>query len=72
MNTNTDQNVLGTELQSCCTSPMTGFFRTGVCVIGTQDLGRGQVVYLASDPLFRGFWQNGKLLFGNAVFVVGN
>jgi hypothetical protein len=41
-------------------------------VIGTQDFGRGQVVYLASDPLFRGFWQNGKLLFGNAVFVVGN
>ena len=39
MNTNTDQNVLGTELQRCCTSPMTGFFRTGVCVTGTQDLG---------------------------------
>ena len=41
-------------------------------IFGTQDLGRGQVVYLANDPLFRGFWQNGKLLFGNAVFVVGN
>ncbi len=38
-NTNTDKNVLGTELQTCCTSPMTGFFRTGVCVTGTQDLG---------------------------------
>lgn len=41
-------------------------------VFGTQDLGRGQIVYLANDPVFRGFWQNGKLLFGNAVFVVGN
>ena len=41
-------------------------------IFGTQDLGRGQVVYLANDPVFRGFWQNGKLLFGNAVFVVGN
>ena len=41
-------------------------------VFGTQDLGKGQVVYLANDPVFRGFWQNGKLLFGNAVFVVGN
>jgi hypothetical protein len=41
-------------------------------IFGIQDLGKGQVVYLANDPLFRGFWQNGKLLFGNAVFVVGN
>jgi uncharacterized protein len=35
----TDKNVLDTELQTCCTSPMTGFFRTGVCVTGTQDIG---------------------------------
>ena len=41
-------------------------------IFGTQDLGKGQIVYLANDPIFRGFWQNGKLLFGNAVFVVGN
>ncbi|ARS37682.1 M14 family metallopeptidase [Pontibacter actiniarum] len=40
-------------------------------IIGTQEMGRGQVVYLADNPLFRGFWQGGKLLFGNAVFVVG-
>jgi uncharacterized protein len=39
MDTNTDKNVLGTELQTCCTSPMTGFFRTGICVTGSQDLG---------------------------------
>ena len=41
-------------------------------IFGTQELGRGQIIYLANDPIFRGFWQNGKLLFGNAVFVVGN
>ena len=29
------------------------------------------VVYLVDDPLFRSFWQNGKLLFSNAVFMVG-
>ncbi|WP_310485028.1 DUF2237 domain-containing protein [Chamaesiphon sp. VAR_48_metabat_403] len=39
MNPNADKNVLGTELQICCTSPMTGFFRTGVCVTGSQDRG---------------------------------
>ncbi|MGI4832431.1 MAG: M14 family zinc carboxypeptidase [Janthinobacterium lividum] len=40
-------------------------------VLGTQDLGRGQVVYLGDNPLFRAFWQSGKLLFSNAVFLVG-
>ena len=40
-------------------------------VLGTQDLGRGEIVYLADNPLFRAFWQGGKLLFGNAVFIVG-
>ena len=39
MNPNTDKNVLGSALQTCCTDPMTGFFRTGLCVTGPQDLG---------------------------------
>lgn len=33
------QNVLGTELETCCTSPMTGFYRTGVCDTGAEDHG---------------------------------
>lgn len=37
-------------------------------VFGVQEMGRGQIVFMADDPLFRGFWYNGKLLFGNAVF----
>ena len=41
-------------------------------LMGVQTVGRGSIVYLADDPLFRGFWYNGKLLFGNAVFMVGN
>jgi hypothetical protein len=40
-------------------------------LFGVQSLGRGSVVYLVDDPLFRSFWQNGKLLFSNAVFMVG-
>jgi hypothetical protein len=40
-------------------------------IFGVQDLGRGEIVYLADDPLFRSFWENGKLLFCNAVFLVG-
>jgi len=44
---------------------------TDTFVVGTQELGRGSVVYLGDNPLFRAFWQGGKLLFGNAVFLVG-
>jgi hypothetical protein len=40
-------------------------------VFGVQNIGRGSVVYMADDPLFRSFWENGKLLFCNAVFLVG-
>jgi len=40
-------------------------------VLGAQELGRGQIVYMADNPLFRAFWEGGKLLFSNAVFLVG-
>lgn len=41
-------------------------------IFGVQEMGNGSVVYLADNPLFRGFWENGKLLFSNAVFMVGH
>lgn len=40
-------------------------------VLGVEDKGRGAVVYFVDDPLFRNFWENGKMLFSNAVFIVG-
>ena len=40
-------------------------------VFGVEDVGRGCVVYLVDNPLFRGFWYGGKLVFANAVFLVG-
>jgi len=40
-------------------------------VYGVESMGKGTVVYLVDDPLFRSFWENGKLLFSNAVFMVG-
>ncbi len=33
------KNVLGTELETCCASPMTGFYRDGKCRTGADDLG---------------------------------
>ena len=41
-------------------------------VCGVEKKGKGTVVYLVDDPLFRSFWENGKLLFSNAIFMVGN
>lgn len=40
-------------------------------VFGVQPKGRGQVVYLVDNPLFRGFWEHGKLIMDNAIFMVG-
>ncbi|HVX51552.1 MAG TPA: M14 family metallopeptidase [Chitinophagaceae bacterium] len=40
-------------------------------IIGALEYGRGNAVFFADDVLFRMFWQNGKLLFANAVFLVG-
>ena len=40
-------------------------------LFGVQELGGGTVTYLTDDILFRNFWENGKLMFCNAVFMVG-
>ncbi|WP_199139876.1 M14 metallopeptidase family protein [Pedobacter sp. ASV12] len=39
-------------------------------LFGVQEVGRGTVVYLGTDVLFRSFWENGKQLFTNALFLV--
>lgn len=39
-------------------------------VFGVQRMGRGSVVYMVDNPLFRGFWENGKLFMANALFMV--
>ncbi|TAD92091.1 MAG: DUF2237 domain-containing protein [Bacteroidetes bacterium] len=33
-------NVFGEELECCCTSPLTGFYRDGFCRTGQHDTGR--------------------------------
>lgn len=39
-------------------------------VFGVENKGRGAIIYMADNPLFREFWHSGKLLFSNAVFLV--
>jgi uncharacterized protein (DUF2237 family) len=43
------RNVLGGELESCCTDPMTGFFRDGYCSASPQDPGSHTVCILATE-----------------------
>jgi hypothetical protein len=40
-------------------------------VYGVENQGRGQIVYMADNPMFRSFWESGKLLISNAIFFVG-
>ena len=40
-------------------------------VMGVMPMGNGSIVFFADDPIFRSFWENGKLLLVNAVFLVG-
>lgn len=34
-----DRNVLGTTLEECSIDPLTGFYRTGSCTSGPEDVG---------------------------------
>ncbi|MEP2777438.1 MAG: DUF2237 domain-containing protein [Luteolibacter sp.] len=42
-------NVLGTQLQSCCNDPVTGYFRDGYCRTGHGDHGLHTVCIKATD-----------------------
>lgn len=37
-------------------------------LFGVEPIGDGQVIYMVDNPLFRQFWENGKLFMANAVF----
>ncbi len=36
-------------------------------VIGTENIGKGEVVYITDNPYFRGFWKSGRVLLGNVI-----
>lgn len=38
-------------------------------VVGMEESGNGEIVYFVDNPLFRSFWENGKLMFCNAIFM---
>lgn len=43
----------------------------GSIVVASVNHGNGSIVLMPDNPLFRGFWYNGKMLFSNALFFNG-
>jgi len=41
-------------------------------IFGEEEMGKGSFIYLVDNPLFRAFWENGKLFFVNSIFFVKN
>jgi hypothetical protein len=37
-------------------------------ILGVENYGKGELIYFCDNPLFRGFWENGKLLVANALY----
>ena len=53
-----------------CGTKIKNRFKEGL-LVGNIEAGDGEIVFMADDPVFRMFWENGKLLLFNAVFLVG-
>jgi len=47
------RNVLGTPLQVCSVSPMTGFVRDGICHTGQEDIGSHTVCVQMTDAFLQ-------------------
>jgi uncharacterized protein (DUF2237 family) len=43
------RNVLGTNLEPCCMSPLTGFYRDGFCQTGPEDRGSHVICVQVND-----------------------
>jgi len=41
-------------------------------VFGAERMGRGSVIYMVDNTMFRSFWENGKLFLVNSIFFVNN
>jgi hypothetical protein len=38
-------------------------------LFGVENKGKGKIIYMVDNPLYRSFWENGKLFFANAIFL---
>ena len=58
--TTLEYNVLGTLLESCCSDPMTGYFRDGLCRTMPQDTGTHVVCAIMTDAFLKFTKLNGN------------
>ena len=47
------KNVLGGVLQTCCTDPLTGYYRDGKCNSGDDDMGQHTVCVIVTDEFLQ-------------------
>ena len=59
------------------TEPVSGFVGAGLkaklksgVLFEVQEFGSGKIIYFTDTPIFRNFWENGSMLFANAIFMV--
>jgi len=65
----TASNVLGTALQTCCSDPVTGFYRNGKCHTGPGDYGLHVVcVQMTHDFLVFGKERGNDLMSPNPAY----
>lgn len=48
-----EKNVFGEALEICCTQPMTGYFRDGLCRTIAQDTGTHTICAVMTDEFLR-------------------
>ena len=48
-----EKNVLGEPLEICCTNPLTGYFRDGLCRTVFQDTGTHTVCAIMTDEFLK-------------------
>jgi len=46
--------------------------QSNALIAGVGSLEKGQIIYLIDNPLFRCFWQSGKLMVANALYFVND
>ena len=67
----TEGNNIGYILEKEPLSGFAGFkYKSKIkntLVIGSEKIGRGEVIYLSDSPYFRAFWKSGRVLLGNMV-----
>lgn len=48
-----NKNILGSELNLCCSNPITGFYRNGYCETGDKDFGTHTVCAIITEEFLK-------------------